>query len=103
MNNMPKVKHIAIFEFKSSCTPQDREIFWKTIKDLPKQIPGILEFSSGPNISSEGLNQGFTNSFLMTFESEQARDNYLPHPIHQAAVEVVLPMLERIIIIDHAA
>ena len=79
---MPKVKHIAIFEFNSSCTPQDQDIFWKTIRDLPKLIPGILEFSSGPNISSEGLDQGFTDSFLMTFESEDARDKYLPHPIH---------------------
>ena len=100
---MPKVKHIALIEFKPSATAQDQALFWKTIKDLPKQIPGILEFSSGQNISSEGLNQGFTHSFLMTFESEQARDAYLPHPIHQAAVKLVLPMLERIIVIDHAA
>ena len=76
--------------FKKTCTAQDQELFWQKIKDLPKQIPGILEFSSGPNISSEGLNQGYTHSFIMTFESEKARDEYLPHPIHQAAVKVVI-------------
>jgi hypothetical protein len=99
---MPKVKHIAVFEFKKACSAEDQTLFWKKIEALPKQIPGILEYSGGPNVSSEGLNQGFTHSFVMTFESVAARDTYLPHPIHQAAVEIVIPMLERVVIIDHA-
>jgi hypothetical protein len=100
---MPKIKHIAVFEFKPSCSAQDHARFWQEIEALPKKISGILEYSGGPNASSEGLNQGFTHSFVMTFESEAARDAYLPHPIHQAAVQIVIPMLARVVIIDHAA
>jgi hypothetical protein len=37
----------------------------------------------------------------MLFESPAARDAYLPHPIHQAAVEKVVPRLERVIVCDH--
>jgi hypothetical protein len=37
----------------------------------------------------------------MTFESLAARDAYLPHPVHQAAVETVIPKLARVIVIDH--
>lgn len=98
---MPKIKHIAVFEFKPACSAADQARFWKEIQSLPKNIPGILEYTGGPNVSSEGLTQGFTNSFVMTFESVAARDNYLPHPFHQAVVQVVLPMLERIVVIDH--
>jgi hypothetical protein len=37
----------------------------------------------------------------MTFESVAARDHYLPHPVHQAAVQVVVPRLESVIVCDH--
>ena len=42
-------------------------------------------------------------SRFMTFESAAARDNYLPHPIHQAAVKLVVPQLESVIVCDHEA
>jgi Stress responsive A/B Barrel Domain len=100
---MPHVKHIALFRFKPECTPDDLAAVWAAIENLPKQIPGIVNLSRGPDISTEGLSDGFTDSFVMTFESVEARDRYLPHPAHQAAVKIVMPKLERVIVVDHAA
>jgi hypothetical protein len=37
----------------------------------------------------------------MLFESVAARDAYLPHPIHQEAVGLVVPHLEAVIVCDH--
>jgi hypothetical protein len=98
---MAQVKHIALFQFKPECTPEDIALVWRTMENLPKAIPGFVDFSWGKDISVEGLSDGFQYSVVMTFESLAARDAYLPHPVHQAAVETVIPKLARVIVIDH--
>ena len=64
-----QVKHIAFFKFKADRTAEQIAEVWRIIEDLPKQIPGILDLTWGPNNSTEGLSQGFTHSFVMLFES----------------------------------
>ena len=96
-----RIKHIAFFKFQPSCTAADIAEVWRLIEELPRQIPGILDLTWGPNISTEGLDQGFTHSFVMVFESAAARDAYLPHPVHQAVVQKLMPRLEAVIVCDH--
>jgi len=98
---MKPVKHIAFFQFKPTCTPEDIADVWRIIEDLPRKIPGVLDLTWGVNNSTEGLSEGFTHSFVMLFESAAARDAYLPHPIHQEAVRQVVPRLERVVVCDH--
>jgi hypothetical protein len=50
--------------------------------------------------SDEGLNDGFTHGFVMTFDSPQSRDAYLPHPEHERVKLVVVPNLERVMVFD---
>ena len=96
-----RTKHIAFFQFKPECTAEDIAEVWRIMEALTKQIPGILNFTWGPNTSTEGLSDGFTYSFVMLFESAAARDAYLPHPAHQRAVGLVVPKLARVIVCDH--
>ena len=98
---MPRVKHIAFFKFKPTCTADEIAGVWRIIEDLPRQIPGILDLTWGVNTSTEGLSQGFTHSFVMLFENAAARDAYLPHPIHAAAAAKVLSRLDAVIVCDH--
>jgi hypothetical protein len=98
---MKQVKHIAFFQFKPTCTSEEIAEVWRIIEDLPRQIPGILDLTWGPNNSTEGLSEGFDYSFVMLFESAAARDAYLPHPIHQEAARRVVPRLDRVIVCDH--
>ena len=97
---MPRVNHIALFQFKPVCTADDIELVRRTLAQLPKEIPGIVGFNWSSDISTEGLTDGFTHSFLFIFEDVAARDAYLPHPVHQAAVRVVMPRLARVIVVD---
>jgi len=46
------------------------------------------------------LNDGFTHGFVMTFDSPQSRDRYLPHPEHERVKEIVVPNLERVMVFD---
>lgn len=98
---MKRIKHLAFFKFKPDCSPQDIAEVWRTIESLPRDIPGILSLSWGTNVSTEGLDQGYTHSFVMTFENLEARDAYLPHPAHEAAKAIVVPKLESVIVLDH--
>lgn len=97
---MPQVKHYGVFQFKEAITPDQIENCFAVMQDMVGKIPGLLDMIHGPYESDEGLNDGFTHGFIMTFESPQARDEYLPHPIHEAVKEVVVPCLERVIVFD---
>ena len=97
----PRVKHLAFFQFKDTCTPEDVAGVWRIIEALPRQIPGILDLTWGVNTSPEGLSEGFTHSFVMLFENAAARDAYLPHPIHAAAAAAVLKLLAQVVVCDH--
>jgi hypothetical protein len=48
----------------------------------------------------EGLNDGLSHMFIMTFESEAARDAYLPHPEHEAFKATWVPSLARVVVLD---
>ncbi|MFG0263746.1 MAG: Dabb family protein, partial [Rhodopirellula sp. JB055] len=72
-------------------------------RNLPNEIPEIADFEFGTNNSPEGLNEGLTHCFLVTFESEEDREAYLPHPAHLAFVEVLKPHLEKVVVIDYWA
>ena len=98
---MKRLRHLGFFKFKPEIMPDEIAAVWRTMENFQREIPGILEFTWGPDASTEGLADGFTHCRCMTFESVAARDAYLPHPVHQAAVQFVVPKLERFIVMDH--
>lgn len=97
---MPQVKHFGVFQFKTGITPEDIRICFAEMHGMVGKIPGLLDMIHGPYDSSEGLNDGFTHGFIMTFASPEARDAYLPHPVHERVKDIVVPCLERVIVFD---
>jgi hypothetical protein len=55
---------------------------------------------AGPNNSPEGLAQGYTHAFIMTFADAAARDAYLPHADHKAFTDKALPLVDSVAVID---
>jgi hypothetical protein len=84
------VRHVVVFKYKPEATEEQIQVITDAFKALPDQIPGIIGFEHGVNNSPEGLNQDFTHVYLMTFENEEARDTYLPHPKHAAFGEILM-------------
>lgn len=97
---MPRVKHYGVFLFKDGVDASQIDECFELMNGMVGKIPGLLDFACGPYNSSEGLNDGFTHGFIMTFESPEARDAYLPHPVHERVKDVVVPRLERVIVFD---
>lgn len=88
------VQHLVLFRFRSDLPAGSVDAVFEELRGFRQSIPGITGFRGGAYNSTEGLAQGFTHGFTMTFVDAAARDAYLPHPLHQAVVARLLPMLE---------
>ena len=97
---MAKVKHVALIKFKEGTSQEQIDKVFEQLLDLSETISGIEDYVSGMNSSPEGLNQGFTHGFVMTFTDATARDAYLNHPEHERVKVEVLPLVESVLIFD---
>lgn len=102
MINSSQVRHIVVFKYKPSATRQQIDQVTVAFRALKTKIPGIVSFEHGVNNSPEGLGKGFTHIYLVTFESVQFRDAYLPHPEHKKFGNLLskLNVLEEPFVVD---
>ncbi|MBT3483205.1 MAG: Dabb family protein [Opitutales bacterium] len=96
------VRHYGVFKFKPEISESQIDDCFNAMKGMVGRIPGLQDMEHGPYESSEGMNEDFNHGFLMTFDSPESRDAYLPHPIHEAVKDIVVPCLERVIVFDFA-
>lgn len=97
------LRHVVMFDFKESSSDADIQQVVDAFVALPDQIPEIAGFEYGTNNSPEGLNDGLTHCFLVSFKSEEDRAVYLPHKAHSEFVNVLRPHLEKVVVIDYWA
>lgn len=95
------LRHVVLFGFKETSKPEDVQAVIDAFKALPSQISEIKGFEWGINSSPEGLNQGLTHAFTLTFHSDAERDAYLPHPAHKAFGGIVGPHLDKVTVVDY--
>jgi len=94
------VRHYGVFKFKPEVSEAQITESFAVMKGMVGQIPGLLDMEHGSYLSDEGLNEGFTHGFIMTFDTVESRDAYLPHPIHESVKDVVVPRLDSVIVFD---
>ncbi len=95
------LRHVVLFSFKEGSTAAQIKTVTDAFAALPKKIKQIKAFEWGINNSPENLNQGFTHCFFVSFASEKDRAIYLPHAAHLAFVEVLNPILDKVLAIDY--
>ncbi len=100
---MPQIQHIVLLKYKPEVTTEKIEELFGLLAELQRLIPGITYYTSGANCSPEGINQGYTHGFIMTFESEAARDAYLPHPHHEQVKDELLKCIDGVLAFDFEA
>ena len=94
------VRHFGVFKFYPTISESEIAECFSQLKSMVGRIDGLLGIEHGPYESGEGLNQGFTHGFIMTFTSPAARDAYLPHPVHVEVRDFVVPKLEQVMVFD---
>ena len=97
------LRHAVFFAFKDESSEEDVQGVVDAFRALPSKIPEIIDFEWGVNNSPEGLDDGFTHCFLLTFKDEAGREVYLPHPDHKAFGDVLRPHMKEkmVFVIDY--
>ena len=95
------IRHVLLIQFKSSANNSQIEELKSLFKSMPDKVTGVVSVEWGLNDSPEGKNQGYTHCVNMTFANEEGRQNYLPHPEHEALKEIFRPLLQDIIVFDY--
>ncbi|MCX6848710.1 MAG: Dabb family protein [Verrucomicrobia bacterium] len=96
-------RHVVFFKFKDSATPAEVKGIENAFIELTKKVNTVTAFEWGTNVSPEGLNDGFTHCFLVTFKDKAGLDVYLPHPEHSAFVAKLKPLLDKVCVVDFVA
>ncbi len=97
---MAKVKHIGFLKFKDGTSEDEISRIFDELMDISENINGIEDYVSGPNSSPEGLSDGYTHAFVMTFSDAAARDAYLPHPDHEKFKSTAIPHIDKVMVVD---
>ena len=95
-----KLFHVVSLKFKEGTTKEQIKAVEDAFVGLKEKIPGIVAMTWGTNVSPEKHDKGFTHCFILAFDSEKARDDYLPHPDHKAFGKVLGPVLGDVFVID---
>ena len=96
-------RHVVLFKFKDSATPDQIKEVEAAFRALPSKISSILDLEWGTNVSPENKNEGFTHCFLVTFRDKEGVELYLPHPAHKAFGATLHPILDKVLVIDFVA
>jgi len=70
---------------------------------VKKSIPEIQSLEWGTNVSPEGLANGFTHCFFVTFKDKAALERYLPHPEHKKFGAQLKGLLDKVLVVDYVA
>jgi hypothetical protein len=95
------LRHVVFFGFGKAQSPAAIVEVIRRFSELKELVPGIEDFEWGENSSPEGLDNGHSHAFLLTFANAQARDAYLVHPDHAAFANWVQPFVSSVTVLDY--
>jgi hypothetical protein len=96
-------RHVVLFKFKDSATPEQVKAVEAAFLALPTKINTIVSLEWGTNVSPENKNDGYTHCFFVTFKDKAGVDVYLPHPAHKEFGALLRPILDKVLVIDYVA
>jgi len=95
-----KLRHVVAFKFKDTVSKDDIKTVQDAFTGLKAKSPTIVGYEWGMNNSPEKRNRACTHGFILTFNSEKDRDDYLVHPAHEKFGKLVGPLLAEVFVID---
>jgi len=96
-------RHVVLFKFKDDAPAAEVKKIEDAFVALKEKIDLITDFEWGINESPEGLDDGFTHVYFVTFKNKADLEKYLPHPDHKAFVEILKPQLDKVLVVDYVA
>lgn len=78
------IRHCVFLKFRADVSASEKQSIYEQLAALGVHLE-IDRMSYGPNVSPEGLHQGFVDGFTMDFPNAAARDAYLVDSKHKEA------------------
>ncbi len=97
----PVLRHVVMFKWKDGTSADKKAEMITHFKSLKNKIDVIQDFEYGEDVSIEGLADGYTHCFILTFKSEADRDIYVHHAAHKEFGAVLGPYLDKVLVIDY--
>ncbi|HEV7280040.1 MAG TPA: Dabb family protein [Pirellulaceae bacterium] len=94
------LRHVVLFKFKESVTEEQIQEVVTAFAGMKEKIDAIKDFEWGTDVGVENKSEGFTHGFVVTFDSTEGRDEYLPHPAHKDFGKVVAGKLDKVLVFD---
>jgi hypothetical protein len=88
------IRHCVWVKFRADVPKAERDAIYAQLAALKHHLPGMLSIAHGPNVSPEGLHQGFADGFVIDFVDAAARDAYLVDEAHKRAGGRLVAALE---------
>jgi len=95
------IRHLLLIQFHDGVSREQIDEVEALFAAIPGKVDGVVSTEWGLNDSPEGKHQGYTHAVFMTFADEAGRQNYLPHPEHDALRAVFSPLVKDIIVFDY--
>ena len=102
-DQMGVYRHVVLFKFKDSATPDQVKAVEDAFRALPTKIDTITGYEWGTNVSPEGKNDGYTHCFFVTFKDKAGVEVYLPHPAHKEFGALLRPILDKVLVVDYVS
>ncbi|MFN3867142.1 MAG: Dabb family protein [Demequina sp.] len=97
------IVHVVLTQWRSGTPSEALADLPEMIDRFPAEIPGVVSVVHGASVSHEGLEAGYDWGLVVTFDSPEALDGYLPHPAHLPVAGVIGEWAERLAVFDLAS
>lgn len=92
------IRHIVMFRWKSSFTPDIRAAWIDGLQELAGNIPGLLSLQHGPNVLH--TERSWDHVIIADFTDRDALASYNTHPLHEAIMGYSLPNVSDLAYVD---
>ncbi len=102
-NETGLVRHVLLARLRAGTPPEGFQTVAAGFREMAGKIEGIVGVEFGVNNSAEGLNHGLTHIVTLTFANAEARDAYLPHPVHHQFAKWLgqMELIEELLVFDY--
>ena len=97
---MAHIVHIVLVEWHRETPLEIRNVARDMIQRFATRISGIAAVVEGPSVSPENLEDGLDYGFVITFDDAEARNAYLPHPVHVELADLLGAHCSKVIVYD---
>lgn len=85
------IRHIALFRWNDTVTPDQVEQVITALSKLPAAIPELKNYAFGADLGFAAGNYDF--AVVADLDGEDGFRAYQDHPDHRAALAIIAPML----------